>query len=162
MKPATCAHLAGTLPAHEFPYARRGARRGLKEYGAWNDQKSAALDRRQLVYCAFRLRHRERSMPVAAGQARLFRARELPCADGIDTVPILILDKTQYIYAPPQSFHCLAANDVQLIGLTELPDSVGENTHVTVDGKVLEGVAQGQYTRFVIQVNGILPIGRLH
>jgi hypothetical protein len=88
--------------------------------------------------------------------------REFPRADGIDTVPILILDKTQYIYAPPQSLHCLAANDVQLIGLTELPDSIGENTHVTVDGKVLEGVAQGQYTRFVIRVNSILPIGRLH
>jgi hypothetical protein len=88
--------------------------------------------------------------------------REFPRADGIDTVPILILDKTQYIYAPPQSFHCLGANVVQLIGLTELPDSVGENTHVTVDGKVLEGVAQGQYTRFVIRVNSILPIGRPH
>ena len=88
--------------------------------------------------------------------------REFPRADGIDTAPILILDKTQYIYAPPQSLVCLAANDVQLIGLTELPDSIGENTHVTVDGKVLEGVAQGQYTRFVIQVNSILPIGRPH
>jgi hypothetical protein len=88
--------------------------------------------------------------------------REFPRADGIDTAPILILDKTQYIYAPPQSLQCLAANDVQLIGLTELPDSIGENTHVTVDGKVLEGVAQGQYTRFVIQVNSILPIGRPH
>jgi hypothetical protein len=86
--------------------------------------------------------------------------REFPRADGIDTVPILILDKTQYIYAPPQSLQCLAANDVQLIGVTEFPDSIGENSHVTVDGKVLEGVAQGQYTRFVIQVNSILTIGR--
>jgi hypothetical protein len=88
--------------------------------------------------------------------------REFPRADGIDTVPILILDKTQYIYAPPQSLQCLAANDVQLIGVTEFPDSIGENSHVTVDGKVLEGVAQGQYTRFVIQVNSILTIGRPH
>jgi hypothetical protein len=87
--------------------------------------------------------------------------REFPNANGVDTVPILILDKTQYIYAPPQSFHCLPANDVQLVGLTEFPDSIGENTHVTVDGKVLEGVAQGQYTRFVIQVISILPMERL-
>ncbi|HEY0800562.1 MAG TPA: hypothetical protein VGD54_06940 [Steroidobacteraceae bacterium] len=86
--------------------------------------------------------------------------REFPHADGVDTVPILVLDKTQYIYAPPQSFHCLAANDVQLVGVTEFPDSIGENTHVTVDGKVLLGVAQGQYTRFVIKVNSVLPIGR--
>src|ERR1700731_666397 len=48
--------------------------------------------------------------------------REFPRADGVDTVPILILDKTQYIYAPPQSFLCLPANDVQLVGMTELPD----------------------------------------
>ena len=86
--------------------------------------------------------------------------REFPRADGVDTVPILVLDKTQYIYAPPQSFHCLAANDVQLVGVTEFPDRIGENTHVTVDGKVLLGVARGQYTRFVIQVTSILPIGR--
>jgi len=84
--------------------------------------------------------------------------REFPQADGIDTVPILILDKTQYIYAPPQSFLCLPANDVQLVGVSEFPNSIGENSHVTVEGKVLEGVAQGQYTRFVIQVVGILPI----
>ena len=84
--------------------------------------------------------------------------REFSRSDGVDTVPILILDKTQYVYAPPQSFLCLPANDVQLVGVTEFPDSIGENSHVIVDGKVLEGVAQGQYTRFVVQVNGILPL----
>jgi hypothetical protein len=83
--------------------------------------------------------------------------REFPRSDGIDTVPILILDKTQYMYAPPQSFHCLAANDVQLIGMAEFPASIGENTHVTVDGTVYEGVAAGQHTRFVINVISILP-----
>ena len=88
--------------------------------------------------------------------------REFPQKDGIDTAPILILDKTQYIYSPALSFHCLPANDVQLTGLTEFPDSIGENTHVIVDGKILQGVAQGQYTRFVIQVNGILPLERPH
>jgi hypothetical protein len=46
--------------------------------------------------------------------------------------------------------------------LTEFPDSIGENTHVIVDGKVLEGVARGQYTRFVIQVNSILPLEHPH
>jgi hypothetical protein len=88
--------------------------------------------------------------------------REFPNTDGVDTVPILILDKTQYVYAPPQSLHCLAANDVQLIGMTEFPDSIGENTHVLVQGKVLEGVARGQYTRFVVQVISILPDERRH
>lgn len=88
--------------------------------------------------------------------------REFPRSDGVDTVPILILDKTQYMYAPPQSFQCLAANDVQLIGMTEFPDSIGEDTHVVVDGKVLEGVALGQHTRFVINVVSILPVGPKH
>lgn len=88
--------------------------------------------------------------------------REFPQKDGVDTVPILILDKTQYIYSPALSFHCLPANDVQLGGLAELPDRVGENTHVIVDGKILQGVAQGQYTRFVIQVNSIVPLDRPH
>jgi hypothetical protein len=85
--------------------------------------------------------------------------REFPRSDGVDTAPILILDKTQYIYAPPQSFQCLPANDVQLVGVTEFPDRIGEGTHVIVDGKILEGVASGHYTRFVINVISILPIG---
>jgi hypothetical protein len=88
--------------------------------------------------------------------------REFPRSDGIDTVPILILDKTQYMYAPPQSFQCLPANDVQLVGLTEFPDSIGENTHVLVDGKMIEGVADGQHTRFVIDVISVLPTGPKH
>jgi len=83
--------------------------------------------------------------------------REFPRSDGIDTVPILVLDKTQYMYAPPQSFHCLAANDVQLVGMAEFPASIGEDTHVIVDGTVYQGVADGQHTRFVINVISILP-----
>jgi hypothetical protein len=88
--------------------------------------------------------------------------REFPRSDGVDMVPILILDKTQYIYAPPQSLHCLAANDVQLVGMTEFPDRIDEGSHVIVDGKVLEGVAYGQHTRFVIQVESILPLRDKH
>ena len=88
--------------------------------------------------------------------------REFPAETGVDTVPILILDKTQYMYAPPQSFHCLAANDVQLVGLTEFPASIGENSHVIVDGKMIEGVTADQHTRFVINVISILPLALKH
>ena len=88
--------------------------------------------------------------------------REFPRSDGVDTVPILILDKTQYMYAPPQSFQCLPANDLQLVGITELPDRIDEGSHVIVDGKVLEGVAYGQHTRFVIQVVSILQFRPKH
>jgi hypothetical protein len=88
--------------------------------------------------------------------------REFPRSDGVDTVPILILDKTQYMYAPPQSFHCLPANDLQLVGMTEFPDRIDEGSHVVVDGKVLEGVANGHYTHFVIEVVSILPFRPRH
>ncbi|HEX3604078.1 MAG TPA: hypothetical protein VHU43_08300 [Steroidobacteraceae bacterium] len=88
--------------------------------------------------------------------------REFPRSDGVDMVPILILDKTQYMYAPPQSFHCLAANDVQLAGMTEFPSSIGENSHVIVDGKMIEGVTPDQHTRFVINVISILPLAPKH
>src|ERR1700727_2810962 len=88
--------------------------------------------------------------------------REFPRNDGVDTGPILILDKTQYMYAPPQSFQCLPATDLQLVGLAELPDRIDEGTHVIVDGKVLEGVAKDQYTRFVIDVVSVLPFRDKH
>lgn len=86
--------------------------------------------------------------------------REYPAANGIDTVPILALDKTTYVYAPPQSLQCLAANDVQLVGVSEFPRSVGENSHIVVEGEVLQGVGAGQYTRLVVKVISIAP-GRL-
>jgi hypothetical protein len=88
--------------------------------------------------------------------------REFPRNDGVDTVPILILDKTQYIYAPPQSLQCLPANDLQLVGLAELPDRIDEGTRVIVDGKVLEGVAKDQHTRFVVEVVSVLPFRDKH
>jgi hypothetical protein len=83
--------------------------------------------------------------------------REFPRSDGVDTVPILVLDKTQYLYAPPQSLHCLAANELQLVGMAELPANIGVDTHVIVDGTVRAGVAAGQHTPFVIQVVSVLP-----
>lgn len=88
--------------------------------------------------------------------------REFPAADGIDTAPILVLDKTEYIYAPPQSLQCVAANDVQLVGVSEFPRNVGENSHITVEGKVLQGVGTGQYTPLVIKVISVAPVGPAH
>jgi hypothetical protein len=85
--------------------------------------------------------------------------RDYRSADGIDNVPVLALDKTEYVYAPAQSFHCMAANDVQLIGVTEFPERIGENAHVNVEGRLIEGVAQHEYTRFLINVISISPVG---
>jgi hypothetical protein len=83
--------------------------------------------------------------------------REFPRNGGIDTVAILVLDKTEYVYAPPQSFQCLPANELQLINVIELPDGIGENSHVIVDGKVLEGVTDSQHTHFVINSISVVP-----
>ena len=59
-------------------------------------------------------------------------------------------------------FTACAANDVQLVGMSEFPERIDEGSHVIVDGKVLEGVAAGQHTRFVIDVVSILPLKDKH
>jgi hypothetical protein len=84
--------------------------------------------------------------------------RDYPETDGLDNVPILLLDKTVYIYAPAQSQQCMAANDVQLVGVTEFPQDVGENSHVTVQGTLFEAVSGRQHTRFLINVISMAPI----
>lgn len=84
--------------------------------------------------------------------------RDFPGADGIDNVPLLVPDKQEYIYAPAQSPLCLAANDVQLVGVAEFPQSIGENSHVSVVGTLSEAVSARQYTRFFINVIRIEPL----
>jgi hypothetical protein len=84
--------------------------------------------------------------------------RDFPAANGVDNVPLLTLDNTAYIYTPNHRHQCLAANDVQLIGVSEFPDNVGENSHVRVRGSVSEAASADQYTRFSINVLSIQPI----
>jgi hypothetical protein len=88
--------------------------------------------------------------------------RDFPTKDGIDNVPILILDKTAYIYSPAQSFQCLPLNDVQLVGVSEFPQNVEENTHITVEGTVYQAVSPREYTHFLINVINILPSRPTH
>ncbi len=88
--------------------------------------------------------------------------RDFPAADGVDNVPVLLLDKTAYVYAPAESTHCQAANDVQLVGLSEFPQDVIENTHVVVEGRLFEASAPRQHTRFLINVTSILPVTAPH
>jgi hypothetical protein len=84
--------------------------------------------------------------------------REYPAPDGIDSVAILALDQTAYVYAPAQSSHCLAANDVQMVGLAEFPKDVVENSHVAVDGSLFPGTTSRQHTTFLFNVGSILPV----
>jgi hypothetical protein len=85
--------------------------------------------------------------------------RDYPNADGIDNVPILALDHTAYVYAPAQSLHCLPANDVQLEGVAEFPQSVIENSLVSVDGRLFQSASGREHTPFVMHVTTILPLG---
>ena len=88
--------------------------------------------------------------------------RDYPTADGVDNVPVLALDRTAYIYAPAVSLHCLPANDVQLVGVTEFPPNVIENSHVSVDGVLFQAGTGRQHTPFVMKVNTILPLDTRH
>jgi len=88
--------------------------------------------------------------------------RDYPAPDGLDNVPVLSLDRTAYVYAPAQSHHCLAANDLQLVGVAEFPPNVIENSHVTVDGVLFQAGSGRQHTPFLINVTTILPIPARH
>ena len=84
--------------------------------------------------------------------------RSFPAADGMDNVPVLVLDRTAYIYAPAHGYQCLFATDVQLVGVAEFPASVVENSHVSVEGTVFESTSSHEYTRFLVNVTLLLPV----
>jgi hypothetical protein len=84
--------------------------------------------------------------------------RAFPAADGVDKVPVLALDRTIYVYAPAHSYQCMYATDVQLVGITEFPESVIENSRVSVEGSLFEATAAREYTRFLVNVSLLLPL----
>lgn len=84
--------------------------------------------------------------------------RDYPGPDGVDNVPILSLDDTAYVYSPAQSTHCIAAHDVQLVGLSEFPPDIIENTRVTVQGALFAATSAHQHTPLLIDVRSVLPI----
>ena len=84
--------------------------------------------------------------------------RSFPAADGVDRVPVLSLDHTVYVYAPAHSYQCMYANDLQLVGVSEFPDTVIENSRVSVQGSLFEATAAHEYTRFLMNVSLLLPL----
>lgn len=86
--------------------------------------------------------------------------RSFPAADGVDNVPILVLDRTVYVYSPAHSYQCLSATDMQLVGVSEFPESVIENSRVSVDGKLFESTSAHEYTRFLMNVTTLLPVAK--
>lgn len=83
--------------------------------------------------------------------------RSYPMPDGIDEVPILALDHTAYLYSPAQSFSCLPAEELQLVGISEFPQSIVEGSHVSVQGTLFSAVSSHQHTRFLMNVITLLP-----
>jgi hypothetical protein len=100
--------------------------------------------------------------PVKNTLAGRVHFRQYPNADGVDNVPVLALDRTAYVYAPAQSHLCLPANDVQLVGVSEFPQNVIENSHVSVAGVLFQAGSGRQHTDFVMNVTTILPMAAPH
>ncbi len=84
--------------------------------------------------------------------------RSFPAPDGIDNVPILALDRTAYLYAPAHSYQCLSATDVQLAGISEFPENIIENSHVSAEGTLHEATSEHEHTGFVMNVRALLPL----
>ncbi len=86
--------------------------------------------------------------------------RSFPAADGVDNVPIFVPDRTAYVYAPFHSYQCLSATDIQLVGVSEFPEEVIEDSRVSVTGALFESTSAHQYTRFLMNVTTLLPLGK--
>lgn len=74
--------------------------------------------------------------------------------------PILVLDQMTYVYLPSNGKQCQAADEVQLVPLTDLPDEIAEGAHVTVEGSLTPASQDWQHTRFVFNLATIRLIKR--
>jgi hypothetical protein len=88
--------------------------------------------------------------------------RPYPTDQGMDNVPVLVLDKTAYLYAPAQSLMCQSADELQLVGVSEFPQSVMESSHVSAQGKLFSAASAHDHTRFLMNVITLLPDNPAH
>jgi hypothetical protein len=88
--------------------------------------------------------------------------RTYPAPDGIDDVPVLVLDHTAYLYSPTQSLSCLPASELQLVGVSEFPQNIVENSHVSVQGRLFGAASTHDHTRFLMNVITLLPDNTTH
>ena len=86
--------------------------------------------------------------------------KSYPAPDGMDNVPILVLDHTAYVYSPARSYQCVSATDMQLVGVSEFPENIIEGLHVSVQGSLFEATSAHEYTRFLVNVTTLLPQGK--
>jgi hypothetical protein len=83
--------------------------------------------------------------------------RSYPAGGGVENVPILVLDKTAYLYVPAQSLLCQPADELQLTGVSEFPQNVVENSHVSAQGKLYSATSAHDHTHFIMDVITLLP-----
>jgi hypothetical protein len=76
---------------------------------------------------------------------------------GVDKVPVLQLDSMAYIYAPAVSVLCQAADELQLVGISEFSETVVENSRVQVRGKIFAAASSRDHTPFLMNVITLLP-----
>jgi hypothetical protein len=95
--------------------------------------------------------------PVKHTLAGRMHFRTYTTSEGVDNVPVLELDKLAYVYSPAQSFLCQAADEMQLEGVAEFPESVVENSRVSVQGRISTSVSSHDHTPFIFHVITLLP-----
>lgn len=83
--------------------------------------------------------------------------RSYPTSDGVDSVPVLTLDHEIYVYSPAQSFMCQSTGQLQLVGISEFPENVVEDSHVSVEGRLYAGTSSHDHTSFLMNVITLLP-----
>jgi hypothetical protein len=52
----------------------------------------------------------------------------------------------------------MSATDIQLVGVSEFPENIIENSHVSAQGSLFESASAHQYTRFLMNVTTLLPL----
>jgi hypothetical protein len=97
------------------------------------------------------------TQPVKHTLAGRVHFRSYPTSEGVDNVPVLTLDHEIYIYSPAQSFMCQSADQVQLVGVSEFPENVVDDSHVSVQGKLYAGTSAHDHTSFLMNVITLLP-----
>ena len=93
--------------------------------------------------------------PVKSTLTGTVHFRDFPATNYIDRVPILTLDRTEYVYNPAQSKQCRSAEEVQLAPLVDLPSDIGENAHVMAEGTLVDATQTHQHTKFVLNVASV-------
>ncbi len=93
--------------------------------------------------------------PVKSSLTGRVYFREYRDDQRFDRAPILLLDRTEYIYVPAPGKQCVSAHELQLIPVGDLPDEVADKAHVVVEGTLVAATQSHQHTRFVFNVASV-------